>query len=431
MVGHASVLLEAGSVRLLTDPWLRGLAFADSWAQHPDPVLLDEQRDRLTHLWISHEHPDHLSIPTIKSLPTALKARLSVLTQRHLSSHVYEFLSGQGFAEVTELTHGRWTGLPGGLQVVSHQVGHEDSSMAFRDGTRTVLNLNDCKMDTASLQRIHRTVGPVDVLLDQYSVAGWTGNPGDHEEQAAHHAEALSTLLRHVDLLQPRHLVPFASSIRFAHEESAHHNLAQVSLDHVAAHVGPGRLVVLMPGDSWDLAEQAPPLAPALERARQAAAQVEGLPLQRSETVPLDALLSTVDRGLEALRGSFHRVLLTQLPPLRLWVDDLDTAVQVEALGQARAVPLAADECHLLLSSSAAAAAFASRWGLPTLLISGRYRTTPHGDRSFARWKSVGALHASGFRTRELPKRLTERRGREFVTRRWRDVPPQFLAKAV
>src|SRR5690349_17707075 len=75
-VGHASVICELGDVRLWSDPWLQGDAFNESWTLYPRPSLRDEDVARVTHIWISHEHPDHLSIPTIKALPAEQKARI-------------------------------------------------------------------------------------------------------------------------------------------------------------------------------------------------------------------------------------------------------------------------------------------------------------------------------------------------------------------
>jgi len=68
-VGHASVLIEEAGIGLLIDPWLKGDAFNDSWALYPPAVLNTDALARVTHIWISHEHPDHLSIPTLKSFP--------------------------------------------------------------------------------------------------------------------------------------------------------------------------------------------------------------------------------------------------------------------------------------------------------------------------------------------------------------------------
>ncbi len=43
-VGHASILVNAGPVHLLMDPWLRGEVFNESWALHPEPVLSASRR---------------------------------------------------------------------------------------------------------------------------------------------------------------------------------------------------------------------------------------------------------------------------------------------------------------------------------------------------------------------------------------------------
>ena len=84
-VGHASLLLEHEGVSLLCDPWLRGDAFNEAWAPWPAPVLPAERLAGVTHLWISHEHPDHLSIPTLRSIPAEVRGRVTALYQHHWS----------------------------------------------------------------------------------------------------------------------------------------------------------------------------------------------------------------------------------------------------------------------------------------------------------------------------------------------------------
>src|SRR5262245_57915735 len=125
-VGHASVLFEEGRVGLLIDPWLQGEAFNDSWTLHPAPVLRSEDSARVTHIWISHEHPDHLSIPTIKSIPAEMKAKIVVLFQKHYDTEILDWLKSQGFQEVREMPHGKWVRLAPEFQVACYQIGHMD-----------------------------------------------------------------------------------------------------------------------------------------------------------------------------------------------------------------------------------------------------------------------------------------------------------------
>ena len=63
-INHASVLISNEEIGLLSDPWYQGDAFHKGWN------LLHELSDdeiykllkRTSHIWISHEHPDHFSI---------------------------------------------------------------------------------------------------------------------------------------------------------------------------------------------------------------------------------------------------------------------------------------------------------------------------------------------------------------------------------
>ena len=69
-VNHASVIIRGKNISILSDPWYKGDAFNKGWN------LLTETNDdhvkvllnKITHIWISHEHPDHLSINEIKLL---------------------------------------------------------------------------------------------------------------------------------------------------------------------------------------------------------------------------------------------------------------------------------------------------------------------------------------------------------------------------
>jgi L-ascorbate metabolism protein UlaG (beta-lactamase superfamily) len=37
-IGHATLLIQQGDVRLLSDPWWTGPAYRDSWYPYPLPV---------------------------------------------------------------------------------------------------------------------------------------------------------------------------------------------------------------------------------------------------------------------------------------------------------------------------------------------------------------------------------------------------------
>lgn len=117
MVSHSSVLIEDGPIALLTDPWFTGEVFNESWTLLCPSLLTPTALQGVTHIWISHEHPDHLHFPTLKAIPAEQKANITLLYQRHFSTRVFEALTRLGFREVIELPLGRWFDLGGGVSV--------------------------------------------------------------------------------------------------------------------------------------------------------------------------------------------------------------------------------------------------------------------------------------------------------------------------
>lgn len=429
-VGHASVLVEHDGCGVLIDPWLVGDAFNESWAAYPQPVLRDDDLNRVTHLWISHEHPDHLSIPTLRSLPEERRRYITVLYQRHWSSEVACFLRRQGFAAVVELAHGQRRRLAPDLEVVLHQVGHEDASLALRSRERTILDLNDCKPTDTVLGRIARSVGPVDLLLDQFSIAGWPGNPSDVPRVQAAGAVVLAGLAAHVRVLEPRLVLPFASFVRFAHQENAFMNAAANTLDDVVALLGEERIVAMYPGDRWDLAQPWTASGDARARYRSDLAALGDQPLHTHEPKGFDEVLAAARQRHRELCALYPRPLLARVPAVTFAVIDLGRALSFD-LSTPEVVEVATNhgDCVVEVSSQAAWYTFAFRWGLTTLLISGRLRIV--GDESrFRRLKQLGALSSSGMSSRGAWRTLASPRGLDLVVRRCRNLWGDFVARA-
>ena len=66
-LNHSCILIISKEIRILCDPWFKGDAFDNGWS-----LLCDESHDinelDFDYIFISHEHPDHFNIPTLKSL---------------------------------------------------------------------------------------------------------------------------------------------------------------------------------------------------------------------------------------------------------------------------------------------------------------------------------------------------------------------------
>jgi len=116
-LGHATVLLDLGGVRLLTDPVLR-TRVAHLRRQGPAPA---PPRD-LDAVLISHLHYDHLDLPSLRMLDRG--ARLVVPRGGG------EFLRRQGHGNVTELAAGESTQV-GAARVVATRAVHDGRRRPF------------------------------------------------------------------------------------------------------------------------------------------------------------------------------------------------------------------------------------------------------------------------------------------------------------
>jgi len=433
-VGHASVLLETRDVGILMDPWLKGFAFNESWALHPEPFISDDAWSRVTHIWISHEHPDHLSIPTLKAIPPERRRGITALFQRHYSRTVHDFLASLGFADVVELDHAKWRPLASGVEIYCRQIGHTDSCLAVRDGNPNgaLLNLNDCQTPPTTLQALRRDVGCIHLLLDQFSIAGWAGNPDDHERKRAAARRALDAFVRDFTLLEPRWMLPFASFVRFCHPSNAHMNEHINTIDDVARRIPEERLVVMYPGDTWELDTPFSGTRSAMERYRQDYARIEDLPLHRTPRVAFDTILDAAEKRIADIAAHYHWPLRRWVPPVAFRLADLGRAFEVSLQTGVREVKTATAVCTVRTDSQAAWYTFAHRWGLPTLGVSGRYAL--EGDeRPFLRLKKLGSAYAAGIWTRQPGQGLLGVLGpagrSRYLWDRRHDLISQFLGR--
>src|SRR5262249_53787908 len=176
-VNHASFLLEAKATSIWCDPWTRGKVYNDCAALHSPsfPVPIQD----VEHIWVSHEHSDHLNFPTLKAIPEADRRRITVLHQRHSSPRVVDAFRKLGFEKIVELPQYQWVKLRPDFDIFCGCVGTMDSFLVIRTEGECILNLNDCICTDAEIQYIRRITGKPSLLFTQFSIAQWIGNHAD------------------------------------------------------------------------------------------------------------------------------------------------------------------------------------------------------------------------------------------------------------
>jgi len=422
-VNHAAFVVESGGVRLMTDPWLEGRAFDDGWAHLAPTQFRFDDFASITHVWISHEHPDHFSPANLRKIPENARRRITVLYQTTRDRKVATFCEKAGFARVIELPSGKWFRVADRFDVLCRPIGNDDSWLAVRTPGATLLDLNDCIVRTKTQCDAIRALvgGDIDVLMTQFSYASWAGNPDDGAARRRAAAEKLDRVRLQIDALQPRAVVPFASYVWFCHEENWFQNDGANRVDdaHAAIAATGVASIVLHPGETWDVGaphDSAAAIASYRPHYERVAARPE---LVRSTPVDLATLQSQAVAfalRLATKNGALFRLARRRRPfaPARIRVVDRGVVAEFSLERGLVVVPDGGRPCDVALASEALSYCFQHEWGGGTLQVNGRYRVETGGDASrfFLPFELAEANNRGVTYPRLLAKRLLAHLGR-------------------
>jgi UDP-MurNAc hydroxylase len=226
-VNHASVIVKGKNTSILTDPWYQGDAFNKGWN------LLTETSDddaeiilkKITHIWISHEHPDHFSILFFKKFSKLIIARsIKVLFQNTSDKRVVGFLKKAGL-KCIELRFNEKLSLDDKFSVTCIKDGFYDSGLLIENENEKILNLNDCEVTSINrAKEVLGVTGKVDVLLTQFSFAAWKGGKLNKKWRKQAAEEKLETMKMQIEYFAPKIVIPFASFIYFSNQENFYLN---------------------------------------------------------------------------------------------------------------------------------------------------------------------------------------------------------------
>jgi len=390
-VNHASYVLETAKAVLMTDPWFEGTAFDDGWALYSETRVDAELLLRVTHLWFSHEHPDHFSPISLRAFPQQARSQITVLFQTSRDRRVVAYCRDLGFAGVQQLRPHSWVPLCDDLRVMCNPWRLGDSYLAVETPAGVVLNVNDCVIQTArEAEGILDDLGgrSPSILLMQYGYANRVGNPEEVGLRQAAARSELESVATAISVLQPKYVVPFASFIWFCHRENTYMNDSQSTATDAVRFVRDrtrSSPVVLYPGESWSLRDEPPPADVSAGRYdADLSTRIRGPHRTTSEPVALETLLAdgrAFAEDLRSVNGAIPLAILDRLGklgPLSVWVNDLDRSLLLGRRGvELASVP--ASRCDIALSSGAFGFLLRHRYGGATLFMNGRFSAPPYG----------------------------------------------------
>ena len=402
-INHASVKIVTPQARITSDPWYSGPAFNNGWDLiRSDPDMIATASDA-SHVWLSHEHPDHFSIAFFKESPNR---SLRVLFQKTPDGRVAGYLRSQGFA-VDELPEGRDHAVAPGETIRIGRAGFYDSWSLVRAGGKVILNLNDCEVNTGhELKRLASQIGPIDVLLTQFSYAAWKGGRANKALRQLAARDKLATVRRQIEHLRPKFVIPFASFVYFSHVENSYLNDSindiPAVLDAVAA---TGCTPVIMkPGDTWAVGEDWDN-GPAIAYWREAYAAIPALPLRApSVPVPLPELTAHAQAYRERIFSNNSRWLIRlaslvpavgAFQPLTIRLTDLKQTLRFSFFDGLAEAPHGAS-ADVEMSSESLDFVFRNDFGYDTLTVNGRFEASSLGFARMTKNFAVGSLNALG-----------------------------------
>ena len=138
-IGNATLILyEDGIPVLSTDPWVSGNPYFGSWKHtHEIPEPQKSNINKSKFIWISHGHPDHLDLDTIKNWDTN-----KFLISNHFGDRIFNDLTSIGL-QVNKLKDKKWTSLSNNIEISTFADFNQDSILMVKMKDVLIIDLND------------------------------------------------------------------------------------------------------------------------------------------------------------------------------------------------------------------------------------------------------------------------------------------------
>ncbi|MFL5614259.1 MAG: MBL fold metallo-hydrolase [Gemmatimonadaceae bacterium] len=253
-IGHATLLIEIGSVRLLTDPnWDAKLGGFLPRVSAPGMVIAE--LPRLDALLLTHAHADHLSFASLDALPRDIPLYAPPVIARWLRQKGYrqaEDLAPDTTASVGAVTIHTATATHRGNRYGYDRWRSAANMYLLDGGAETCFFAGDTALKPHTHHMVERTLGAtgrrLDVALLPIGYAPWWKRSGFRRGHLTHD-DALTLFER----LNARVFVPYHWGT-FHHVTARAHDAINRLKERLEAHHLRAAVRILEPGETLDLA---------------------------------------------------------------------------------------------------------------------------------------------------------------------------------
>ncbi|WP_422475630.1 MBL fold metallo-hydrolase [Endozoicomonas sp. ALB032] len=373
LISHACIVIHTEDIKILTDPWLFGTAFNDSWSLKPQASKESLDYENIDYLWISHEHPDHFHIPTLKTLPESFKNKVTVLYQKNNSNKMIKALKGFGFNSFEILPHREIVKLSDQTKVYCYQVGGMDSALGVMADEEVIFNINDSELNQRDCNIVKGDIGSPDVVLNQFSIAGYSGQAdrGNHLPLMAKNT-LINCSNNHIDL-GASVTIPFASLVYFCKDDNAYMNNYHNSPLDFCEHMMSKSLdyTLLYPGDTYTLGMAFNNVAS--KKKYEALESNFDNTFETSALKSIEAIREAFNERFKQIKYDFSSLFRFILKPVTVEINDISKKVEFSFKDGTFSELNTTDECDLVINSQPLWFAFKFPFGIQTLGVSARY----------------------------------------------------------
>ena len=225
-ISRACASIRCNERKLIFDPWLSGKTFNNGWERKDEIDINTISEQEIDYVHISHEHPDHFYIPTLKALNDSWDPDL--LIQKTHDKRVSSFIRKVLGKRAIELADGKELMLSKQMPIRIHPHGHMDSFALVKPGKCNIPNINDCILKSKEALNHLRGRLPagrqVDILMSQYSFASYQGNRNEGRKIQKASVQHLKWIKQREGFFKPLMFMPFASGINWCSTENFYLN---------------------------------------------------------------------------------------------------------------------------------------------------------------------------------------------------------------
>lgn len=238
-LGHASFCLkdDSGSPILLTDPWLIGSAYWRSWWLQNYPTHSDIEYLKSTqYIYLTHEHPDHLHIPSIRLL-----GKKPQYICPNLPNTIFcDFLRQEGFNSRSIESYS-WEKISQDVSILSIPTWNGDSLLLVDTPSSFIININDTKPNVSLRKRLSEYCSKTEkkiILLSSYSPASIVNSFTREGTRISmkQKNDYVNYVCNLCDELKADFFMPFASQVVFLRSDSEWANTYKVTYGDLKQH---------------------------------------------------------------------------------------------------------------------------------------------------------------------------------------------------